>query len=798
MNNFKFFLASLLLAAAANAQNPIIITTAEQLLELPVSISNNIRLDNDIILNDTTNWQSWATNPPANSWTPRNLPVNITFDGNGHLIIGVYVNTDGTAGLFGENNFATIKNLGVIASYIKGGNNAGGLLGNNSNIGTISNSYFRGNVTGNSNVGGLLGSNNNESTISNSYFLGNVTGNSRVGGLLGHNNNRSTISNSYSSATGNSSGLLGYYDPYYGSTIRNSYYNKETSGQSDTGNGEGKTTAEMKTQSTYIGWNFATIWEIGLPTDNPLNNGLPYFKAQTPLWRAQIVGISDTTYTGSQIKPAFTATVDGVAKAAGVDFDYEYGENLIVGTGSVKITGKTTAFWGERMITFKINKADGDCEVEMANFVASGTPSNPVPSSETNGISNVTYSYKSLYDNSYPSISQRPANAGNYIVTATFPATANYLQCQATATFNITEGDCTPKELTVTWTADTVFTYNKMVQAPKPSVDEPGVELMRLNTHSAAGIYKGQDAALAMIKDETKKCSYALINNTKDYEIKKKDLKPYFAAPAALPDIESNTDTLWVPRAIFSDQTLLRQILDNLLSYDGFAQDTVTKEKDDATALRNTPAINLIYATPQTQQKILSKRVETTQTAVAIINTDNVTADNYALARRSITIMEILDEDEVSERVLCYRGNYCTELSAEVCAFIKGESVANCNNIRKSCQIDSDLCVNNMFISECNSIGGTVISVSCEEYVPVRQQSIAIGAFRAWQTMSGAVNVDLGYMPAEPITVKVYNLQGRLVASEQVNARVATIRFNAAGGIYVFKAGNRAVARMVK
>ncbi|GBU24746.1 hypothetical protein R83H12_01381 [Fibrobacteria bacterium R8-3-H12] len=59
-------------------------------------------------------------------------------------------------------------------------------------------------------------------------------------------------------------------------------------------------------------------------------------------------------------------------------------------------------------------------------------------------------------------------------------------------------------------------------------------------------------------------------------------------------------------------------------------------------------------------------------------------------------------------------------------------------------------------------------------------------AFRAWQTMSGAVNVDLGYMPAEPIT------------SEQVNARVASIRFNAAGGIYVFKAGNRAVARMVK
>jgi len=80
-------------------------------------------------------------------------------------------------------------------------------------------------------------------TIENCYAIGNVIG-MDVGGLVGNNYNE----------------------------ITSSYYDSETSGQSDEGKGEPKTTAEMKQQNTYTGWDFANIWAI----DAAKNNGYPY------------------------------------------------------------------------------------------------------------------------------------------------------------------------------------------------------------------------------------------------------------------------------------------------------------------------------------------------------------------------------------------------------------------------------------------------------------------------------------------------------------------------------------------
>jgi len=396
----------------------------------------------------------------------------------------------------------------------------------------------------------------------------------------------------------------------------------------------------------------------------------------------------------------------------------------------------------------------------------------------------------------YPlAISTIQKDAGTYEAKATLvtPIQGQYLESStASCTYTIT-----PKNLQISWTTDSVFTYNKMVQAPVPSAT--GFKLLRSNAHSAAGIYKEGNAVYAEIEDQAIARNYTLTNRSKNYEIKKKDLKPYFKAPADFSNIESNTDTIWIPQAIFSDPDLLRQILDNLLNYDGFAQDTITKEKDDASVLRNTPTISVIYATQPTAQKMLAKRVETTQTAVAIVNTDGVSADNYALAKRSITIMEILDEDTGTKRVLCLRGNYCTELSADVCTFINGEVVTTCSNIKRSCQIDTDLCIDNMYISECSSIGGTVITMSCDEYaLPIKGPALASNAFRVWQTASGTVNIDLGYAPTSPVAVQIYNLQGKLISTEQANTRFATIKLNAAGGVYLFKAGTRTTIKTIK
>jgi len=50
------------------------------------------------------------------------------------------------------------------------------------------------------------------------------------------------------------------------------------------------------------------------------------------------------------------------------------------------------------------------------------------------------------------------------------------------------------------------------------------------------------------------------------------------------------------------------------------------------------------------------------------------------------------------------------------------------------------------------------------------------------------VNVDLGYMPSAPVALKVYDLKGKVVATEQVNTRFANVRIEAVSGVYLFRA----------
>lgn len=131
-------------------------------------------------------------------WTPIGTdkkPFLGTFDGKGHTIEGLYINASSSfQGLFGccgikENDIiysGTIKNVGVIGSYIKGVYYIGGVCGN-IDYGTIENCYNTGIVIGENYVGGVCGCVSNKScTISNCYNTGDVsaTGNyASVGGV---------------------------------------------------------------------------------------------------------------------------------------------------------------------------------------------------------------------------------------------------------------------------------------------------------------------------------------------------------------------------------------------------------------------------------------------------------------------------------------------------------------------------------------------------------------------------------------------------------------------------------------
>ncbi len=161
-------------------------------------------------------------------------------------------------GNWGEDS--TISNSYATGTVSGTDRNVGGLLGGN-NEGLVSNSYAKGEASGYQEVGGLVGL-NSDGTVSNSYATGDVSGTfARVGGLVGYNY-RGTLSHSYATGTVSETdfvgGLVGHN---WESTVENSFWDIETGGP-DNGVGQGETTAEMMTQSTFTdaGWDFSENW----------------------------------------------------------------------------------------------------------------------------------------------------------------------------------------------------------------------------------------------------------------------------------------------------------------------------------------------------------------------------------------------------------------------------------------------------------------------------------------------------------------------------------------------------------
>ncbi len=263
--------------------------------------------------NDETavgNNEGW---PPIGNATTK---FSGSYNGQVHTINGLFIARASLdyVGLFGYTNLANIENIGVTNVNIAGSWQTGGLVGLLYANSTISNCYSIGNVSGAGYVGCLVGHNDGGSTVSKSYSSGTVIGSSNyIGGLVGGNRS-STASNSYSTANVSTSGiyvggLVGYHtsssvsNSYStgtvsgsnyvgglvgyltnGATESNCFWDTQTSGRLTSAAGDGKTTAEMKTNTTFIaaGWDPA-IWNIG----DGINDGYPYLDWQntggTPL-----------------------------------------------------------------------------------------------------------------------------------------------------------------------------------------------------------------------------------------------------------------------------------------------------------------------------------------------------------------------------------------------------------------------------------------------------------------------------------------------------------------------------------
>jgi len=171
-------------------------------------------------------------------------------------------------GLVGRNDFGTISDSYSVGLVAGNKNIVGGLVGRNS--GLIAVTYSEGSVNGSDSsgkysedIGGLIGVNSYGGVISRSYSKCQVIGRKNVGGLVGSNDFGGTVSETYSvgSVIGreNAGGLIGIN---IRGTVKDSYWDMETSGMQNSAGGEGKTTSEMKQKTTYIEWDFVSFWDI--------------------------------------------------------------------------------------------------------------------------------------------------------------------------------------------------------------------------------------------------------------------------------------------------------------------------------------------------------------------------------------------------------------------------------------------------------------------------------------------------------------------------------------------------------
>ena len=263
-------------------------------------------------------------------------PFAAVFVGNGRTVSHLFVGGGDNAGLFGMSR-GVIRGVGMVDAAVTGNRCAGVLVALNG--GRVEASWSTGAVTGDSCVGGLVGVNGlwasaggtfrplagfvtaswsaaaataerwvgglvgyNNGTVAASYATGAVTATtagSGAGGLVGRMGfGENRIAASY--ATGAVSGAGGAVGGLVGHATRNdrvaaSYWDTETSGVTESGGGDGRTTAALQAPTGYAGLYAA--WDVDVDGD----------------------GVSDAPWDfgTSSAYPALSVDVDGDGAATG-------------------------------------------------------------------------------------------------------------------------------------------------------------------------------------------------------------------------------------------------------------------------------------------------------------------------------------------------------------------------------------------------------------------------------------------------------------------------------------------------
>ena len=265
-------------------------------LDLDTNV-NGMADSSDTYWNDGAGWETIGSGAPVYNF-------NAVFEGNGHTISNLFINRTGIqaweVGLFGQIGLqGTVKNLGLPSVDVTGAYDVGGLAG--ANTGAITNVYVTGSVNSTGrllgNAGGLVG--NSGGRIAASYFSGDVAGNNTAGGLVGAFGNQiiasyatgtvtaehisggltgtnfGAITASYATGKVESDETAGGLTAIAFRTTVDSYWDTDTSGQSSSDGGVGKTTADLQSPIEYTG--IYVDWNVDVDNadgdDNPSTDG---------------------------------------------------------------------------------------------------------------------------------------------------------------------------------------------------------------------------------------------------------------------------------------------------------------------------------------------------------------------------------------------------------------------------------------------------------------------------------------------------------------------------------------------
>ncbi len=183
-------------------------------------------------------------------------------------------------GLAGQNNGEIVRSWAT--GDVSGELFVGGLVGFMAPDGEITESTASGTVDGNREVGGLVGQSNGD--IIDCYATGAVDADESSGGLVGHlylpnNGDEGAVIHSYSMGSvagdaGDIGGLIGEIDTHQHATaeIDDAYWDIETSGQTDSADGQGLETDQFSDAASdfddhFGDWDFDTVWELSDAVD---------------------------------------------------------------------------------------------------------------------------------------------------------------------------------------------------------------------------------------------------------------------------------------------------------------------------------------------------------------------------------------------------------------------------------------------------------------------------------------------------------------------------------------------------